>query len=43
MYIDTHCHLYSEYYNIIDNVIKESNDEGVNKFIVNYDFIIDFI
>lgn len=35
MYIDTHCHLYKEYYNNIDDVIKESMDEGVCKFIVN--------
>lgn len=35
MYIDTHCHLYKEYYNNIDEVIKESMAEGVCKFIVN--------
>lgn len=35
MYIDTHCHLYEEYYNNIDDVIKESMAEGVRKFIVN--------
>ena len=35
MYIDTHCHLYKEYYNSIDDVIKESMEEGVCKFIVN--------
>ena len=35
MYIDTHCHLYKEYYNNIDEVIKESIDAGVCKFIVN--------
>ena len=35
MYIDTHCHLYKEYYDNIDDVIKESVDNGVTKFIVN--------
>ena len=35
MYIDTHCHLYKEYYNNIDDVIEESMAEGVCKFIVN--------
>ena len=35
MYIDTHCHLYKEYYNIVDDIIKESMAEGVRKFIVN--------
>lgn len=35
MYIDTHCHLYEEYYNNIDEVIKDSINEGVCKFIVN--------
>lgn len=35
MYIDTHCHLYKEYYNNIDDVIRESMEEGVTKFIVN--------
>ena len=35
MYIDTHCHLYKEYYDDIDKIIKESIDNGVTKFIVN--------
>ena len=35
MYIDTHCHLYKEYYNSIDDVIEESLKVGVTKFIVN--------
>ena len=35
MYIDTHCHLYKEYYNNIDEVIKECINNGVTKFIVN--------
>lgn len=35
MYIDTHCHLFEEYYDSIDDVIKESIKEGVCKFIVN--------
>ncbi len=35
MYIDTHCHLYKEYYNNIDDVINECKEVGVTKFIVN--------
>ena len=35
MYIDTHCHLYKEYYNSIDEVIEESKKNGVIRFIVN--------
>ena len=35
MYIDTHCHLYKEYYNNIDEVINESIKNGVTSFIVN--------
>ena len=35
MYIDTHCHLYKEYYNNIDDVINESIKNNVKKVIVN--------
>ena len=35
MYIDTHCHLYKEYYNSIDEVIKKKKKNGVIRFIVN--------
>ena len=31
MYIDTHCHLFNEYYNNIEEVIKECLDNDVNK------------
>ena len=35
MYIDTHCHLFKEYYSNIDDVIKDGMGEGVTKFIIN--------
>lgn len=35
MYIDTHCHLYKEYYNNIDEVIDESKENGVIRLIIN--------
>lgn len=35
MLVDTHCHLYSEYYENIDNIISKSCDAGVNFFINN--------
>ena len=35
MYIDTHCHLYNEYYDNIEDVINESIENGVTKFVVN--------
>ncbi len=35
MLIDSHCHIYKEYYDDIDKVIKEANDKGVTKFINN--------
>lgn len=35
MYIDTHCHLYQEYYDDIDKLIKEIEDSGVKRIIVN--------
>ena len=33
--IDTHCHIFSEYYNNIDNLILKIKQEGVKKIIVN--------
>ena len=35
MYIDTHCHLYNEYYDNIEDVVNESIENGVTKFVVN--------
>ena len=35
MYIDTHCHISKEYYDDIDNVIKNAIDNNVNRLIVN--------
>lgn len=35
MYIDTHCHVFSEYYDDIEKVIKNAKENGVNKIIVN--------
>ena len=35
MYIDTHCHLFNEYYKNIDLVIKECKENKVNKIIVS--------
>lgn len=35
MFTDTHCHLYSEYYDDIDNIIKLSESKGVNRYINN--------
>lgn len=35
MFIDTHCHIVSEYYDNIENVIKNAIDNGVLKIIVN--------
>lgn len=35
MFIDTHCHVVSEYYDDIDEVIKNAIDNGVLKIIVN--------
>ena len=35
MYIDVHCHLDSDYYDNIDEVIKSAKDNGVDKFIYN--------
>lgn len=35
MFIDTHCHIVSEYYDNIDEVVKNAIDNGVLKIIVN--------
>ena len=35
MLIDTHCHIYSEYYDDIDEVIEHSINDGVSMIIVN--------
>lgn len=35
MYIDTHCHLFNEYYDNINDVIKECLKNGVNRVIVS--------
>ncbi len=34
MYIDTHCHIYKEYYDDIDETIAEAKEKKVNKLIV---------
>ena len=35
MLTDTHCHIYEEYYDNINEVIKKSEEYGVNRFINN--------
>ena len=35
MYIDNHCHIFSEYYEDIDRIIKEANDNKVNVLILS--------
>ena len=35
MYIDTHCHLYQEYYDDIDKEIGENNKENCSVLITN--------
>lgn len=35
MLIDTHCHLSSEYYDDIDEVIRENRENGVSKIIIS--------
>ena len=35
MLTDTHCHIYKEYYDDIDNIIKISEDNNVKRFINN--------
>ena len=33
--IDTHCHIFKEYYNNIDDIINKVCQNGVDKMIVN--------
>ena len=33
MFTDTHCHLYNEYYNNIDVIINNAQQNGINRFI----------
>lgn len=35
MLVDTHCHIFSEYYDSIDDVMKKICDSGINKVINN--------
>lgn len=35
MYIDTHCHIYQEYYDDIDKVIRECRDHNCSVLVVN--------
>lgn len=35
MFMDTHCHIYHEYYEDIDAVIKDSKELGVSRFLNN--------
>lgn len=35
MYIDTHCHVFKEYYDNIDEIVSKAKENGVNKIIVN--------
>lgn len=35
MFVDTHCHIFNEYYNNIDEIVSKAKDNGVNKIIVN--------
>lgn len=35
MYIDTHCHVFSEYYDNIDEIINKCKNNGVSKIIVS--------
>lgn len=35
MLVDTHCHIFREYYEDIDEVINRAKDAGVNMFIIN--------
>lgn len=34
MFTDTHCHLYKEYYDNIDEILKEANEKYVNRYFV---------
>ena len=35
MFTDTHCHLYNEYYDNIDVIINNAQQNDVNRFIVS--------
>lgn len=35
MYIDTHCHVFSEYYDNIEEIVKKCKEKGVTKIIVS--------
>ena len=35
MLVDTHCHIFSEYYNDIDEVINRAKEAGINMIIIN--------
>ena len=35
MFIDTHCHLFKEYYEDLDAIIKKISDSGINKVLIN--------
>ena len=35
MLFDSHCHLYKEYYDNIDEIIKKSKDNGIDMIILN--------
>ena len=37
MFCDTHCHIFKQYYENIDEIIKRANDNKVNRFIVAAD------
>lgn len=35
MFVDTHCHIYNEYYEDIDEIVKKIKSSGINKVINN--------
>ena len=35
MFIDTHCHLFHEYYEDLDSIVKKIESNGIKKVIVN--------
>ena len=37
MFCDSHCHIFKEYYENIDEVIKNAKDNGINRLIVAAD------
>lgn len=46
MFVDTHCHIFKEYYKDIDKVISDANNNGVNRIIVaadNYDSCLEVL